>query len=36
MEKKRFTPWDMAYQRAWVHYWRKSWYNDIINNLKWK
>ena len=34
MEKQRFTPWERAYQLAWVHYWRKSWYNEIKKNLK--
>lgn len=34
MEKQRFTPWERAFQLAWVHYWRKSWYNEIKKNFK--
>lgn len=34
MEKKKFTAIDRAFQLAWVHYWRKSWYEEIKKNLK--
>lgn len=32
MEKKYSE--NVAYQRAWVHYWRREWYNNIIKGLK--
>ena len=36
MANRRFTPWERAFQRAWVHYWRKQWYDSIIKNLNLK
>ena len=34
MEKQTFTKYDRAFQMAWVHYWRRSWYNNILKCLK--
>ena len=36
MKNQTFTLWERAFQRAWVHYWRKQWYNDIKKKLKLK
>ena len=33
MEKK-YSNYEMAYQKAWVHYWRRQWYDNIIKGLK--
>lgn len=33
MAKTVYTIWDRAYQKAWVHFWRKRWYQEIIDNL---
>lgn len=34
MARKKYSNWDLAYQKAWVHYWRRSWYDNIIKGLK--
>ena len=31
---RKYSNWELAYQKAWVHYWRRSWYNDIIKGLR--
>lgn len=33
MEKQKFTPWERAFQMAYVHYWRRQWYENIKKNL---
>lgn len=31
---RKYSNWDLAYQKAWVHYWRRQWYDNIIKSLK--
>ena len=31
---RKYSNWDLAYQNAWVHYWRRDWYDNIIKGLK--
>lgn len=31
---RKYSNWEMAYQKAWVHYWRRQWYDNIIKGLK--
>ena len=31
---ERISYYGYAFRKAWVHYWRKGWYDSIINGLK--
>ena len=33
MANKKYSEWDLAYQDAWVHYWRRDWYKNILKNF---
>ena len=31
---RKYSNWELAFQKAWVHYWRRDWYDNIIKGLK--
>lgn len=31
---ERINYFDYAWRKAWVHWWRKQWYDSIIEGLK--
>ena len=31
---RKYSNWELAFQKAWVHYWRRQWYDNIIKGLK--